>query len=69
LRFVVDLSFSSSLLNPKESTISFAASHLVISRPVSPAMISWFLETVDKTEATSHQESSLLGTKETQPCV
>jgi hypothetical protein len=31
-------------------------------------MISSFLETVDKTEATSHQESDLLGMKETQFC-
>ena len=64
MRFVVD-SFCS-LLNPKASTISFAASHLVISSSVFPATISVFLETADKTEVTSHQESVLLGTKETQ---
>ena len=57
--------FSSSL-NPKVSTISFAASHLVISSSVFPATISVFLETADKTEVTSHQESVLLGMKETQ---
>jgi hypothetical protein len=65
--FVVD-SFCS-LLNPKASTISFAASHLVISSFVFPATISVFLETADKTEVTSHQESVLLGMKETQFCV
>ena len=64
MRFVVD-SFCS-LLNPKVSTISFAASHLVISSSVFPATISVFLETADKTEVTSHQESVLLGMKETQ---
>ena len=64
MRFVVD-SFCS-LLNPKASTISFAASHLVISSSVFPATISVFLETADKTEVTSHQESVLLGMKETQ---
>ena len=58
----------SSLLNPKASTISFATSHLVISCSVSQAMISCFLETVDKTEVTSHRESVLLGSKETQSC-
>ena len=65
--FVVD-SFCS-LLNPKVSTISFAASHLVISSSVFPATISVFLEIADKTEVTSHQESDLLGSKETQFCV
>ena len=64
MRFVVD-SFCS-LLNPKASTISFATSHLVISSSVFPATISVFLETADKTEVTSHQESVLLGMKETQ---
>ena len=53
-------------LNQKVSTISFAASHLVISSSVFPATISVFLETADKTEVTSHQESVLLGSKETQ---
>ena len=67
MRFVVD-SFCL-LLNPKASTISFAASHLVISSSVFPATISVFLETADKTEVTSHQESVLLGMKETQFCV
>ena len=62
--FVVDPFCS--LLNPKVSTISFAASHLVISSSVFPATISVFLETADKTEVTSHQESVLLGMKETQ---
>ena len=64
MRFVVD-SFCS-LLNPKASTISFATSHLVISSSVFPATINVFLETADKTEVTSHQESVLLGMKETQ---
>jgi hypothetical protein len=66
VRFVDQIS---SLLNPKASTISFATSHLVISCSVSQAMISCFLETVDKTEVTSHRESVLLGMKETQFCV
>ena len=57
--------FSSSL-NPKVSTISLATSHLVISCSQLPAMISWFVVAVDKTEITSHRESVLLGTKETQ---
>ena len=43
-----------------------ATSHLVINCFVSQATISGLLETVDKTEVTSHQESVLLGTKETQ---
>ena len=60
--------FSSSL-NPKVSTISLATSHLVISCSVFQATISCFLEIVDKTEVTSHQESDLLGMKETQFCV
>ena len=64
MRFVAD-SFCS-FLNPKASTISFATSHLVISSSVFPATISVFLETADKTEVTSHQESVLLGMKETQ---
>ncbi|MBO7504652.1 hypothetical protein J6T66_00275 [bacterium] len=64
MRFVVDQFCS--LLNPKASTISFDTSHLVISSSVFPATISVFLETADKTEVTSHQESVLLGTKETQ---
>ena len=64
MRFVVDQFCS--LLNPKASTISFATSHLVISSSVFPATISVFLETADKTEVTSHQESVLLGMKETQ---
>ena len=59
---------SSVLLNPKVSTISLATSHLVISCCVSQATISVPLETVDKTEVTSHQESVLLGSKETQFC-
>ena len=54
------------LLNQNVSTISFAASHLVISCCVSQAMINAFWETADKTEVTSHQESVLLGMKETQ---
>ena len=58
-----------SSLNPKASTISLATSHLVINCFESQAMISCFLETVDKTEVTSHQESVLLGSKETQFCV
>ena len=53
-------------LNQKASTISFAASHLVISCCVSQATINVFWETADKTEVTSHQESVLLGMKETQ---
>ena len=56
----------SDLLNQNVSTISFAVSHLVINSSVFPATISVFLETVDKTEVTSHQESVLLGMKETQ---
>ena len=64
MRFVVDPFHS--LLNPKASTISFATSHLVINSFVFPATISVFLETADKTEVTSHQESVLLGMKETQ---
>ena len=56
----------SDLLNQNVSTISFAVSPLVISSSVFPATISVFLETADKTEVTSHQESVLLGTKETQ---
>ena len=56
----------SSSLNQKASTISLATSHLVISCSQLPAKISWFLVAVDKTEVTSHQESVLLGTKETQ---
>ena len=59
----------SDLLNQNVSTISFATSHLVISSFVFPATISVFLETADKTEVTSHQESVLLGSKETQFCV
>jgi hypothetical protein len=62
---VVD-QFSS--LNPKASTISLATSHLVINCFESQAMISCFLDIVDKTEVTSHQESDLLGMKETQFC-
>jgi hypothetical protein len=58
-----------SSLNPKASTISLATSHLVISPSLSPATISCFLDIVDKTEVTSHQESDLLGMKETQFCV
>lgn len=58
----------SDLLNQNVSTISFAASHLVISCCVSQATISAFWETADKTEVTSHQESVLLGSKETQFC-
>ena len=54
------------LLNPKASTISFATSHLVINCPHFQATISVSLETIDKTEVTSHQESVLLGSKETQ---
>ena len=54
------------LLNQNVSTISFATSHLVISCSVSQATINAFWETVDKTEVTSHQESVLLGMKETQ---
>ena len=57
-----------SSLNPKASTISLATSHLVISCFVSQAMTNVLLETVDKTEVTSHRESVLLGTKETQSC-
>ena len=64
MRFVVDPFHS--LLNPKASTISLATSHLVINSSVFPATISVFLETADKTEVTSHQESVLLGMKETQ---
>ena len=64
MRFVVDQFCS--LLNPKASTISFAASHLLISCSQLPASINCFLETVDKTEVTSHQESVLSGMKETQ---
>ena len=56
------------VLNQKVSTMSFAASHLVINCSGFPAMISWFLEVVDKTEAISHQESDLLGSKETHSC-
>ena len=58
-----------SSLNPKASTISLATSHLVINCFESQAMISCFLDIVDKTEVTSHQESDLLGMKETQFCV
>ena len=57
-----------SSLNPKASTISLATSHLVINCFESQAMISCFLDIVDKTEVTSHQESNLLGMKETQFC-
>ena len=64
-RFVDQLSSS---LNQKASTISLAASHLVINCSQFPATISCFLDTVDKTEVTSHQESDLLGMKETQFC-
>ena len=59
--------FSSSL-NPKESTISLATSHLVTDWSQFPATISCFLDTVDKTRVTSHRESVLLGMKETQSC-
>jgi len=52
--------------NPKESTISLAASHLVISCSQFPTTINVFSEIADKTEVTSHQESNLLGSKETQ---
>ena len=65
VRFVDQIS---SLLNPKVSTISLATSHLVISCFVSQATISVPLDTVDKTEVTSHRESDLLGMKETQSC-
>ena len=58
----------SSSLNPKESTINLATSHLVINCSGSQAMISCFLDIVDKTEVTSHRESDLLGMKETQSC-
>jgi hypothetical protein len=58
----------SSLSNSKASTISLATSHLVISCSPSQATINGFLETVDKTEVTSHRESDLLGMKETQSC-
>ena len=61
---VVDVLSSS--LNPKASTISLATSHLVINCSQFPARISCFWEIVDKTEVTSHQESVLLGMKETQ---
>ena len=61
-----DVSDSSNL---KASTISLATSHLVINCSESPAMISWFLEVVDNIEAISHQESDLLGSKETPSCV
>ena len=63
VRSVVE-SLSSS--NPKASTISLVTSHLVISCCVSQATINVFWETADKTEVTSHQESVLLGMKETQ---
>ena len=63
-RFVDQL--FSLLLNQKASTISFATSHLVINCCQFPAMIICFLDTVDKTEVTSHQESVLSGSKETQ---
>ncbi len=63
-RIFVDQLFS--LLNQKASTISFATSHLVINCCQFQAMITCFLDTVDKTEVTSHQESVLLGSKETQ---
>ena len=66
-RIVFDQPHGSS--NPKASAISLATSHLVISCCVSQATISVPLETVDKTEVTSHQESDLLGMKETQFCV
>ena len=57
------------LLNSKASTISFETSHLVINCSQLPARISCFLEAVDKTVATSDQESNLLAWKETQFCV
>lgn len=56
-------------LNQKVSTISFVTSHLVINCCLSQATTNVPLETVDKTEVTSHQESVLLGSKETQFCV
>ena len=65
VRFVDQISSS---LNPKASTISLANSHLVINCSQFQATISCFLEIVDKTEVTSHRESVLLGTKETQSC-
>ena len=65
-RFLVDQLSSS--LNPKASTINLATSHLVINCSQFPATISCFLDTVDKTEVTSHRESDLLGMKETQSC-
>ena len=55
-------------LNPKASTISFATSHLVINCPQFSHEMSLFLVVVDNTEVTSHQESNLLGSKETQFC-
>ncbi|MBR7036951.1 hypothetical protein IKI14_03665 [bacterium] len=56
----------SEFLNQKVSTISLATSHLVINCSQFQATINVPLETVDKTEVTSHQESVLLGSKETQ---
>ena len=63
-KIFVDQLFS--LSNPKASTISFATSHLVINCCHFPAMITCFLDIVDKTEVTSHSESVLLGKKEIQ---
>jgi hypothetical protein len=64
LSIIEDVFFGS--LNPKLSTISFATSHLVINCSEFQATINVLLETVDKTEVISHQESALLGSKETQ---
>ena len=64
-KIFVDQLFSL-LLNQKASTISFATSHLVINCCQFPAMIICFLDTVDKTEVTSHWESVLSGKKEIQ---
>lgn len=57
------------LSNQNASTISFVTSHLFINCSQLQATIIEFLEAIDMTEATSDQESCLLGWKETHSCV